>query len=178
MQYIHSINSKYITIIDNIYIYPKHILGEFASIYRRIWWFPKKWHASLISVGISKIVYNNNIICSVPDSQIIRIYVYIYVYSVFIIYIYYVISHISYIYIHISYHIHQLTNFDAKYEPHLGHGKRTSITPSSARHLRRVVRVKPILLTDHWRAAWFAWWGIQCCQKSNPWQVVGDFAQS
>lgn len=47
------------------------------------------------------------------------------------------------------YHIHQLTNFDAKYEPNLGHGKRTSITPSSAGHLRRVVCVKPILLTDH-----------------------------
>ena len=79
-----SINSKYFTIIDNIimyiiiyiyyilyilypiyiyyilYIYPKHIPSEFASIYSRIWWFPKKWHASVISVGISKIVYNNN----------------------------------------------------------------------------------------------------------------------
>jgi hypothetical protein len=111
---IYSINSKYITIIDYIYIYPKHILGEFASIYRRIWWFPKKWHASVISVGISRIVYNNNTICSVPDSQIIRIYVYIYVYYVFIIY------HMSYIiYVHISHSpTHQLwRQIWAKFRP-------------------------------------------------------------
>ena len=80
-----------------IYIYPKHILGEFASIYRRIWWFPKKWHVSVISVGISKIVYNNNIICSVPDSQIIRIYVCIHIR---ILYLSYIVCHISYIYIY------------------------------------------------------------------------------
>lgn len=92
-----------------IYIYPKHILGEFASIYRRIWWFPKKWHVSVISVGISKIVYNNNIICSVPDSQIIRIYVCIHIR---ILYLSYIVCHISYIYmiyVHISHSpTHQL----------------------------------------------------------------------